>query len=90
MSSFLNFQLSSDYTCLIWSTTREQAKHLLGLSEESFIDAVNRALVMLHKLWQNCKKTYLFLSMLIKWVNYSNSIEKTLLIISRILFIFRY
>lgn len=36
--------LSDDRSSLVWSTTREQATHLLGLSEEDFTDTLNRAI----------------------------------------------
>lgn len=35
--------LSNEKSSLVWSTTREAAKSLLKLSDEDFIDAVNRA-----------------------------------------------
>lgn len=51
-SSFLNTlicwvaeQLSEDRSSLVWSTTREQAAHLLALPEEDFTEALNRAIV---------------------------------------------
>ena len=43
--SELIFQLSSDHSCLIWSTTTEEAKKLMQLEDENFVDAVNRAYV---------------------------------------------
>ena len=36
-------ELSNTDSCLIWTTTSENAKHLKQLSEDSFIDAVNDA-----------------------------------------------
>jgi uncharacterized protein (UPF0262 family) len=41
----LILQLSNTDSCLIWTTTSENAKHLKQLSEDSFIDAVNDAFV---------------------------------------------
>lgn len=39
------FQLSDQHSNLIWTTTPELAKHLKELPEDSFVDAVNDALV---------------------------------------------
>lgn len=36
--------LSEDRSSLVWSTTREQAAHLLALPEEDFTEALNRAI----------------------------------------------
>ncbi|MPC35587.1 Ubiquinone biosynthesis monooxygenase COQ6, mitochondrial [Portunus trituberculatus] len=36
--------LSDDHSSLVWSTTREQATHLLQLSDEDFTEALNRAI----------------------------------------------
>ena len=38
-------QLSDEHSCLIWTTTPEDAKNLMKLSSESFVDAVNKAFV---------------------------------------------
>lgn len=45
VSCFLTFQLSNDASCLIWTTSPENAKSLLKLSPESFVEAVNNAFV---------------------------------------------
>ncbi|KAK8383276.1 hypothetical protein O3P69_011626 [Scylla paramamosain] len=36
--------LSDDHSSLVWSTTREQATQLLGLPDEDFTEALNRAI----------------------------------------------
>jgi len=38
-------QLSGKHSCLIWSTSPENAQHLLHLTSESFVDDVNSAFV---------------------------------------------
>ena len=45
MTTVLIFQLSDNVFSLIWTTTPENAKQLMGLSDETFVDAVNDALV---------------------------------------------
>ncbi|KAG0723920.1 Ubiquinone biosynthesis monooxygenase COQ6, mitochondrial [Chionoecetes opilio] len=36
--------LSDDHSSLVWSTTRQQATHLLALSDEDFTEALNRVI----------------------------------------------
>ena len=43
-------QLSSRHSCLIWSTSPENAQHLLQLTTESFVDEVNTAFVSIHNI----------------------------------------
>ena len=38
-------QLSDEFSSLVWTTSPDQAKHLLRIPEESFVDAVNDAYV---------------------------------------------
>lgn len=45
MVCFYTLQLSNEHSSLIWTTTPEHADHLLKLSPDSFVDAVNDALV---------------------------------------------
>lgn len=40
-------QLSDTWSSLVWSTSPERAAELLGMDEESFVDAVNSAFVSL-------------------------------------------
>ena len=47
----MTVQLSDEYSCLIWTTTPEDAKNLLRLSGESFVDAVNNGFVSLGVMW---------------------------------------
>ena len=44
---FLNilFQMSNTHSCLVWSTNIEDAKNLLELEPDNFVDAVNHAFV---------------------------------------------
>ncbi|XP_064105632.1 ubiquinone biosynthesis monooxygenase COQ6, mitochondrial-like, partial [Macrobrachium nipponense] len=63
----LFFQLSHNRSSLVWSTTKEQAKSLLRLSEEDFTDALNRAIwdesasdpvvQKIHERWMNLLNT---------------------------------
>lgn len=39
------FQLSNQYSCLIWTTTPGKAKYLKDLADDSFVDEVNDAFV---------------------------------------------
>lgn len=41
----LYWQVSDQYSCLVWSTTHEDAKKLLQLDQDTFVDAVNNAFV---------------------------------------------
>jgi len=41
----VDMQLSSKHSCLIWTTSAENARHLLKLTTESFVDEVNAAFV---------------------------------------------
>ena len=38
-------QLSDDYSCLIWTTSREEGQRLLSLEPQAFVNHVNHAYV---------------------------------------------
>lgn len=44
-SLFPVFQLSDEFSSLVWTTTPEHADTLMALSNESFVDALNSVLV---------------------------------------------
>lgn len=49
------FQLSSNYSCLIWTTSPTKAKYLKDLQDDNFVDAVNDAFVSLFEYTGTCQ-----------------------------------
>ena len=43
------FQLSDEWSSLVWSTSKQQAKELMNISEAEFIENINQAFTKANK-----------------------------------------